>query len=113
MLDGVHIIERIHARGALIKVLDKPHLDLTTPIGRGFIAFLSALAEEERQRIVKRANDGRMAARKRGARFGRKPKLNLHQQQEARSHLQKGESARALGRSYSVHHSTISRLRAL
>jgi DNA invertase Pin-like site-specific DNA recombinase len=38
MLDGVAIIERIHARGALIKVLDKPHLDLTTPIGRGFIA---------------------------------------------------------------------------
>jgi DNA invertase Pin-like site-specific DNA recombinase len=42
MMDGVHIIERIHARGALIKVLDKPHLDLTTPIGRGFIAFLCA-----------------------------------------------------------------------
>jgi hypothetical protein len=41
--DGwVAIIERIHARGALIKVLDKPHLDLTTPIGRGFI--MSALA---------------------------------------------------------------------
>ena len=56
MMDGVHIIERIHARGAMIKVLDKPHLDLTTPIGRGFIAFLSALAEYERQRIVKRAN---------------------------------------------------------
>jgi putative tryptophan/tyrosine transport system substrate-binding protein len=27
----------------MIKVLDKPNLDLTTPIGRGFIAFLSAL----------------------------------------------------------------------
>src|SRR5215831_14579604 len=36
----------------MIKVLDKPHLDLTTPIGRGFIAFLSALAEDGRQRIV-------------------------------------------------------------
>ena len=41
-------------------------LDLTTPIGRGFIAFLRALAEDERQRIAKRANDGRAAARKRG-----------------------------------------------
>jgi DNA invertase Pin-like site-specific DNA recombinase len=29
MIDGVNIIERINARGALIKVLDKPHLDLT------------------------------------------------------------------------------------
>ena len=76
MMDGVHIIERIYARGGLLKVLDKPHLDLTTPIGRGFIAFLSALAEDERQRIVKRANDGRKAAKARGARFGRKPKLD-------------------------------------
>ena len=54
----------------LIKVLDKSHLDLTTPLGRGFIAFLSAMVEDERQRIVKRANEGRVAARKRGARFG-------------------------------------------
>jgi DNA invertase Pin-like site-specific DNA recombinase len=54
MIDGVAIIERINARGALVKVLDKPHLDLTTPLGRGFLAFLSAMAEDERQRIVKR-----------------------------------------------------------
>jgi hypothetical protein len=48
MFDGIHLIERINTRGALIKVLDKPHLDLTTPLGRGFIAFLSAMAEDER-----------------------------------------------------------------
>jgi len=48
--------------GALVKVLDKPHLDLTTQLGRGFLAFLSAMAEDERQRIVKRANAGRWAA---------------------------------------------------
>jgi DNA invertase Pin-like site-specific DNA recombinase len=70
MMDGVHLIERINARGALINVLDKPHLDLTTPIGRGFIAFLSAMAEDERQRIVGRANAGRKAAKARGVRFG-------------------------------------------
>jgi DNA invertase Pin-like site-specific DNA recombinase len=73
MMDGVALIERIHTRGALIKVLDKPHLDLTTPLGRGFIAFLSAMAEDERQRIVKRANEGRVAARRRGVHMGRLP----------------------------------------
>jgi hypothetical protein len=40
MMDGASIIDRINKRGALINVLDKPHLDLTTPIGRGFIAAL-------------------------------------------------------------------------
>jgi Resolvase, N terminal domain len=73
MFDGIHLIERINARGALIKVLDKPHLDLTTPLGRGFIAFLSAMAEDERQRIVKRANDGRKAARSKGVRLAGNP----------------------------------------
>ena len=109
MLDGVHIIERIHARGSMIKVLDKPYLDLTTPIGRGFIAFLSAMAEDERQRIVKRANDGRAAARKRGVPMGRKPKLTELQQRIARERVAKGESARAIAREWSVAHTTVAR----
>jgi DNA invertase Pin-like site-specific DNA recombinase len=32
MMDGITIMQRVHARGAAIKVLDKPHLDLTTKI---------------------------------------------------------------------------------
>jgi DNA invertase Pin-like site-specific DNA recombinase len=75
MFDGIHLIERINTRGALIKVLDKPHLDLTTPPGPGLYCLLSAMAADERHRIVKRTNNGRAAARKRGTRFGRKPKL--------------------------------------
>jgi DNA invertase Pin-like site-specific DNA recombinase len=96
MFDGIHIIERIHARGAFIKVLGKLLLDLTTPLGRGFIAFLSAMAEDER-RIVKRANEGRAAARKRGTRFGRKPNLTMHQQAEALKRLAAAESCRTIG----------------
>ena len=110
LLDGIHIMERVYKRGAFIKVLDRPGLDLTTPSGRGILALLSGLAEEERGRIVKRAQDGRTQARKRGARFGRKPKLNSHQQAEARKRIAAGDSARAVGRTYGVHHSTISRL---
>jgi DNA invertase Pin-like site-specific DNA recombinase len=111
MLDGIRIIERIHARGALLKVLDKPHLDLTTPLGRGFVAFLSAMAEDERERITKRANDGRAAARRRGVHMGRNPKLDPYQQAEALKRLAAGESCRAVARSYRVHHATVSRLR--
>ena len=52
MMDGIRIMQRVHARGAAVKVLDKPHLDLTSPIGRGFLAFLSALAEDEREHVT-------------------------------------------------------------
>jgi DNA invertase Pin-like site-specific DNA recombinase len=107
MMDGVNIIDRIAKRGALIKVLDKPHLDLTTPIGRGFIAFLSALAEDERHRIVARANAGRKAARAKGRKFGRKPKLTADQKKEAEKRLAAGDSARAIARLFRVHHATV------
>jgi len=110
MFDGIHLIERISARGGLIKVLDKPHLDLTTPLGRGFIAFLSAMAEDERQRIVKRANDGRKFARANGVQFGRKPKLTTHQRTEALKRLDAGESCRSIAKTMGVHHQTISKL---
>ncbi len=110
MMDGIHIMQRIANRGAAIKVLDKPHLDLTTPIGRGFLAFLSALAEDERGRIVQRAADGRAVARERGARFGPKPKLSDHQRQKALERLASGESCREIARDMGVSASTVSRL---
>jgi DNA invertase Pin-like site-specific DNA recombinase len=109
MMDGITIMQRVHARGAAVKVLDKPHLDLTTPIGRGFLAFLSALAEDERERIHKRASEGRRAARARGVHMGRKPKLTAHQRQVARERMGKGESARSIALEWSVAHSTVAR----
>jgi DNA invertase Pin-like site-specific DNA recombinase len=82
----------------------------TTPLGRGFIAFLSAMAEDERERITKRAHEGRAAARGRGVHMGRTPKLDAYQRAEALKRLAAGESCRAVARSYRVRHATISRL---
>lgn len=112
MMDGIQIMLRVANRGSAIRVLDKPHLDLTTPIGRGFLAFLSALAEDERERIVGRAAEGREAARVKGAKFGPKPKLTEHQQAKALKRLAAGESSRDIGKDMGVAHSTILRLKA-
>jgi DNA invertase Pin-like site-specific DNA recombinase len=97
--------------GALLKVLDRPGLDLTTPTGQGILALLLGLAQEKRERIVRRANDGRTAARKRGAKFGRKPVLKDDQQKRAREMAAAGEGCRSIAKLLDVHHSTISRLR--
>src|SRR6476660_8694794 len=110
MLDGIRIIERVAARGASLKALDRQWLDLTTPLGKGILAFLSALAEDERARILARANGGRAAAKKRGVKFGPKPKLAAHQQREAvRMVREGGLSLRAVAHHYHVGHSTIVR----
>lgn len=79
MMEGITIIQRIVDRGASVKVPDKPWLDLTTSTGRGVLAFLAALAEDERDRITRRANEGRDAPKARGVKFGPKPKLTGHQ----------------------------------
>ena len=110
MMDGIRIIERVAARGAMLKALDRGWLDLTTPIGKGILAFLSALAEDERARILARANGGRAAAKKRGVRFGPKPRLAPHQEREAaRMVRNQGLSLRAVAHRYHVGHSTIVR----
>lgn len=96
-------------QGAAVKVLDKPHLDLTTAIGRGFLAFLSALAEDERERITKRAADGHKAAVARGVHLGRKPKLSAHQVKVARDRIRAGESARAIAKEWGAAHTTVAR----
>lgn len=110
MMDGITIIQRVADRGATVKVLDKPWLDLTTPMGKGILAFLSALAEDERERIKRRANEGRKAAKARGVKFGPKPKLSEHQQAVARERIAAGDSCRAIAKDMGVAHTTISRL---
>ena len=110
--DGLQIIKAVIDAGAAIKVLDRSYIDLTTPIGRGFMAMMSAMAEDERLRIIKRTHEGRQIARAKGVRMGRKPKLTPHQIKEARQRLAKGKPTRDLGKSYGVSVSTISRLMA-
>lgn len=111
MMDGITIIQRVADRGASVNVLDKPWLDLTSPMGKGILAFLSALAGDERERIARRANEGRAAAKARGVKFGPKPKLTDHQRSLAEQRLLEGDSCRAIAKDMGVAHTTISRLR--
>jgi DNA invertase Pin-like site-specific DNA recombinase len=110
MWDGLQIIKTVIDAGASIRVLDRNYIDLTTPMGRGFMAMMSAMAEDERLRIIKRTHEGRQIARANGVRMGRKPKLTPHQIKEARQRLANGEKTRVLAKSYDVSISTISRL---
>ena len=110
MWDGLQIIKAVIDAGAAIKVLDRSYIDLATPMGRGFMAMMSAMAEDERLRIIKRTHEGRQIARAKGVRMGRKPKLTPHQIKEAQQRLAQGEPTRSLAKSYGVSVSTISRL---
>jgi len=110
MWDGLQIIKSVIDAGAVIKVLDRSYIDLTTPMGRGFMAMMSAMAEDERLRIIKRTHEGRQIARANGVKMGRKPILTPYQIKEARQRIAKGEKTREVAKVFNVSISTISRL---
>jgi DNA invertase Pin-like site-specific DNA recombinase len=110
MMDGLHLMTQIHARGATIRVLDRNSLDLTTPTGRAVLGLLSAIYEEERTRIVARAKQGLENARRNGVRFGPKPKLSAADAAHALQLIREGASYRQAARALDVHHVTIARL---
>lgn len=101
----------MHTAGAGLKSLAEPVVDTSGDFAEVVLAILGVSAKLERRRILDRTTRGRADAVARGVKFGRKPKLTLHQQREARARLAKGEeSVRAIALSYGVSHSTISRL---
>ena len=112
MTDGLDIIARVAERKAAVKVLDRDYIDLTSTTGKGILAFLSALALDERERIVKRAADGRQAAVKRGVKFGPKPKLTDHQRAVALKRLAAGDSCKTIADDMGVSKATIWRVQA-
>jgi hypothetical protein len=82
----------------------------TTPHGRLMLTVLGGLAEFERHLILSRTDEGRVRAKARGVKFGRRPKLTKYQRDEARARIAQGETLMAIARSMGVSHMTISRL---
>jgi DNA invertase Pin-like site-specific DNA recombinase len=108
--DLLNTIATIADKGAGFRVLDNPAMDTTSAHGRLLLSVLGSIAEFERELIRSRTGEGRQRAKLRGVKFGRKPKLTLHQIKEILARKQTGEALVDIGRSYNVSHSTISRL---
>jgi DNA invertase Pin-like site-specific DNA recombinase len=108
--DLLNSLDAIGKAGATFRSLGDAWADTTTPHGRVMLTVLGGLAEFERHLILARTSEGRVRAKARGVRFGRKPTLTAHQQAEARARRAAGETLVDIARSYAVSHSTISRL---
>lgn len=108
--DLLNTLDAIGKAGASFRSLGDPWCDTTTPHGRLMLTVLGGLAEFERHLILARTSEGRTRAQQRGVRFGRRPKLTAHQQQEALARRAAGEALVDIARTYNVSHSLISRL---
>ena len=108
--DLLEMAETIKAAGAGLKSLSEPWADTTTHAGRMILTVFAGIAEFERDLIRERTGTGRTAARKRGVRFGRPPKLTAAQAALAARLLAEGHSVREVAGTFGVHAATIYRL---
>jgi len=107
--DLLNTLASVSDRGAGFRVLDNPALDTTSAHGKLLLNILGSIAKFERELIKSRTSEGRVRAKLRGVRFGRKPALSQYQREEALRRRENGETLAEIGRSYNVSHSTISR----
>jgi DNA invertase Pin-like site-specific DNA recombinase len=111
--DLLNMLAVIAARKAAFRSLGDTWADTTTQHGRLMTTMLAGLAEFERDLIRARTGEGRARAKARGVKLGPPFKLTPHQRLEALARRETGEPLTDIARSYSVSHSTISRLRPI
>lgn len=107
--DALNELDRLHACGVEIQIANMA-IDTSTPYGKFMFTLVSGLAEFERQLLSQRTKEGLDAARLRGKRIGRPPKLSSRQLREAaRKIAETGDSYESVGKSYGVSGWTLSR----
>lgn len=107
--DLLEIAERLNERGTGLRSLAEPWADTTSPAGRMVLTVFAGIAEFERARIHQRTSSGRIAAKARGVRFGRPPKLTVDQIGLGSRLVSEGASVREAAKLLKCHHATLYR----
>lgn len=102
----VTVLGELQGKGITFKSLTEA-IDTESAAGRLLGHMLAALAEFERSLIVERTQAGLKAAKKRGQKLGRRPRLSNDQLAHARALLDKGESPAAVARLLNVCRATL------
>lgn len=106
--DALSELDRLTQRGVHFHIA-RLAIDTTTPTGRFLYTVMGGLAEFERLTLSQRTREGLMAARRRGVRLGRPPKLDPDQIAAARARRGNGETIRRIAGSLGVAPWTVTR----
>ena len=104
----IAVVSDLGQRGVAFQSLHDG-LDTASAQGRLVFHMMGALAEFERALISERTQAGVRAAKARGVKLGRRPTLNGHQIEHARTLIAGGESPSAVARTFKVGRSTLYR----
>jgi len=101
-------LDDLKARGVAFRSLTEA-IDTATPTGRAVWQMVGILAELERSLIQERTKAGRAAAKARGVKMGRKPKLSPQQVAHARELREQGQRPRQIAPLLKVSERTVER----
>ena len=107
--DLLEIAEQLKEAEAGLRSLHEPWADTTLPAGRMVLTVFAGIAEFERALIDQRTRSGRVAAKARGVRFGRPPKLTVEQIALAQRLVREGASVPEASKILNVHRATLYR----
>ena len=107
--DLLEIAELLKRASVGLRSLAEPWADTTSPSGMMVLTIFAGIAEFERSLINERTGAGRLAAKKKGVRFGRPPKLSPEQVALGKRLLGEGSSVREAARILNCHHATLYR----
>ncbi|NJR65277.1 MAG: recombinase family protein [Leptolyngbyaceae cyanobacterium CRU_2_3] len=104
--DMIQLIKEFDEMGVAIRFLDD---GITTEgtVGKMVVTILSAVAQAERQRILERTNEGRIDAKAKGVKFGRKRTID---REKLRALHQQGLGATDIARQMRIGRSTVYKL---
>ena len=109
-IDAVQQAQQLRERGIGFRIVTL-NVDTGTPDGMLVYTMMAAIAEHERKRLSQRTKEGLAAARKRGKRLGRPPKLGDRELARARDRLRsEKESIKTVAESYGIVPWTLTRL---
>lgn len=90
VVDAILVVEKLRVRSISMQIVNL-QVDTNTPAGMLIYTVLSAFAEFERRMLSQRTKEGLAAARKRGKRLGRPPKLTSVELADVQRKIEAGD----------------------
>lgn len=104
--DMIQLIKEFDEMGVAVRFIDDG-ISTEGTMGKMVVTILSAVAQAERQRILERTNEGRIEAKAKGVRFGRKRSIDRNQLKEL---IEKGTGASKIAEQMKIGRSTVYKL---
>lgn len=101
--DMIQLIKEFDEMGVAVRFLDDG-ISTEGTMGKMVVTILSAVAQAERQRILERTNEGRIEAKSKGIKFGRKRSVDRQKIKELR---ESGIGASDIANQLSIGRSTV------